>query len=390
MPHRHENGCRSCFGMGIRQLWDSMKGYKPHVTQLKGLAVSNVANSLCVIIALLLHLIFITSVAAAPAQTESIWPKFVERQGRSERADIIWIHRRLLTKNSSAIAELRSSGPVDLAMDRLFQEQQCRLVASGERLRVEDLTLASSGGQGHFLPTTVAFDGAMRRRLTDYSRVNEDPSGGISDEWRALAWADVHLLALTFALRPLRPEAFGNQPSAWTIRPEVEMVEGVHCTVLERRLSKRTERVCVDPNRSFVPLKLVSGSISVTMRYERNEEPEWIPSSWTATVYTGPNSGVLESQSENELVSAEIGKPINDELFQIQFPPKTRVLDGRGTGLPALFIADDAGNLIPQRREVAQRTADEGWGRWPLIFAAIGAAVLGGALLLRRRRNVTV
>ncbi len=318
---------------------------------------------------------------------ENIWKEFGERQASAATADVTWVHRYMMTTNSSALGELRSAGPADMGGTDLLAEQRCRLAVGGrDRLRVEDLIVASSAGRINLLPAVSSFDGTTRWRFTDHSSVNESHSGTISAAKRAVLWSGVHVLPLTMALRPLRPEAFGEESSQWMIESSTGVVDGVACIVMTRHLANSTRTVHLDPLRQFIPLKMTGTSVSITMLYDRSEEPKWVPSSWTSTVYAGQDGGPLESESENELVSAKIGIPLDEDTFRITFPEGTVVLDGRRGGLPATFVAGKDGELIPQRQAVAlETTGDSSSFSWPLLLAAGGAAALGIALLIWRR-----
>ncbi|MGC1272100.1 MAG: hypothetical protein WBC44_00225 [Planctomycetaceae bacterium] len=323
------------------------------------------------------------------ATSEAIWRSLRARQKAAESASVTWA-QRLFIPAPFVKSKRDAAAP---AKDVRLPKLPSKLVLAGDRVRYETFSASfRSGRDAKPVPMIDVFDGTRHRSLTndEYGAIKE---GGEFDQWQ-----NVHLMGLLLNLRPLRPEMFGTDPEGWTIENRSAVVDGKPCVVLARQGDASNpgyiQRVYLDPAKEYVPLRYESAysgqpDARTNIRYERSSAPHWVPSSWTAIFFVG---GLPAQETENSLEEVALGIAISEETFSLDYPAGTQVTVSGKKSADDLaapeqrLVADGEGNLIPRRETVAEETSTAtGWSRWPLIFAAIGAAALGVALLLWRR-----
>lgn len=339
-------------------------------------------------------IVSVGDIRAGADEREAIWTTFQARQQAAETAEVVWNKQFTLAASSANRFRSLAAATQESGGDVVSPSHTDRFFLSGDRARYETW-ISSFGGEkdGEQVPSIDAYDGKRHQSLT------RGTHGTIKDLDSFDGWLNVHLTALVLSLRPLRPEAFGPTPGKWAIDQRRSVVDGHECIVLVQRTSPRPDlsrirRVMLDPERQYLPLRYEAEtggylSLRVEMRYEQTHSPEWVPSSWTAAFYRG---GDISEQSLNELKEVVLGLDLPDETFTVDYPPGAEVTrvgnsipPGRLAPSTQHLVMSKSGSLVPRRQEVAQQTMS-GWGKWPAILGAVGMALLGGALLLWRRR----
>lgn len=277
------------------------------------------------------------------------------------------------------------------------------VVLSADRVRYESTGASfASGERGAPVPHLSAFDGQVQQYLTDRTgRPNQRSQGSIGNMGAFDEWQNSDLLPITFALRPLRPEAFGPDTGRWRVDPRPSVVDGRQCVVISSADPKSPPEArhqynfYLDLNRKFVPLRVTSVTdghviIKIAMRYEREGELFWIPSGWTSTWFT--RQGKVMTVSEIRDVDATINEPVPDKTFQIEFPVGTVITDKRKGNQH--FIVQKNGSwspydphtaLIDKRK--AMIAAQQPGGMMPWLVGA-GICLIAGLGFARWRRWV--
>ncbi len=332
-------------------------------------------------------------------ERDAAWQAFQRRQEATATASVVWSER--LTVPGAPVLQSRPDGESDgAAEERVSEGHRSTLILSGDRVRYESMIASYASGDEGFIPHVSAYDGTRQQYLATGAEV----SGSIKEREVFDEWRNINLLGLFLALRPLREEFLGPTPEEWTVEGRPAIVDGRRCVVLAQRRgplpqasspASRTKLIYLDPARDYVPLRyesMLGNTLSgrCDMRYERSEQPTWIPSSWASAFYRG---GEPIDRSENEIESVSLGLEVSGDTFTIDFPEGAQVsFAGKRDEIPPgrlvapverLTVRD--GKMVPRRQALAEETA-EGWRLWPLLIAA-GAAALGFAFLIWRRRT---
>lgn len=337
------------------------------------------------------------ALASDPSNSAGVvWKEFLSRQQAVETANVVWSMRFYLSvtarenmhERRPRFSTVVGQKPLDLP------PTERRLLVSGTNAcRYENIGLLfTQEDDGLPYRSIICYgeDGTYQS-FSERAGSVERHTGRIDHRDAPPVWDALHIKPLILALRPLRPEAFGADPSTWDIRSEPAVVDGRACLVLRGYppafgSGGPVYELSLDRSRGYIPLRYVSrdrasGRIysQVDMRYERTEEPTWMPSWWKVDTFFG--DGTISEASENEKVQVTLGMTLPTDTFQINYPPGTLVRDGR-KGEQHFIIADD-GRYVP-RREAEARASSNG-ASWPWLIAAFGAAALGIGLLVWRR-----
>lgn len=336
----------------------------------------------------------LTSVPAEPcaaADLDSIWSEFRQRQSAAEAARLEFTMSQTLPADEVAQrVEPGSGGGQDLSVG----PYPASIELSGDKVRFESLTLSFVGGdRGETVPTISAFDGENQQSYSDRSGRPGYPSqGAIKPLAKFREWENTALLPLFFAVRPLRQEAFGPNPSGWREEDRPAVVGGVRCLVIAKRPPETPPefghviRAYLDPARDFIPLRVESAmrrgrSVRLDVVYERGDPPRWVPSEWSSVWLK--RDGTTADETRCSLKDVTLGQPVADERFVITFPAGTTVVDERA-GRSEVFVVQPDGSFLAERSARATESSEK--TPWPWVIAAIGAVALGLAVLLRRHR----
>lgn len=193
------------------------------------------------------------------------------------------------------------------------------------------------------------------------------------------------------ALRPLESGLLELTLDKYLLTSRTEDVNGVRCLVLEEPAGARSpglsSKVLVDPDRDFVPCRLVEmfggqAGAEYTCDFERHSSGVFLPSNWDARF------------SDSERVAArvtkiETGQALPDSEFAIQFPPNTLINDRiRGE---EYYIDVSGKKTLPPAPVQGRVRTEPAFNREWLLVSLIVAAVLGSfctILVLERRRRL--
>ncbi|MBA3313687.1 MAG: hypothetical protein H0T47_10425 [Planctomycetaceae bacterium] len=332
----------------------------------------------------------IADAAATPVPPE-IWEAFTARQEAADSAEVRWTTQKM--QGAALIEQMKGNWSPEAASlqgDVPIPPAACRMVLWSALVRYESQeALLAQGKAQELRPSINAYDGRRLQTLQDSVVRGGQTTGFVKDAREFDEWRNIHLAGLMANLRPLR--IFGRTPAEWTLEARPEVIDGRSCVVIvQRETDKLSRRIYLDSERDFVPLRIQSereDSVYARsdMRYERTEEPRWVPSSWTASFSQG---GRLLTQTDNELTDVRLGLPVPKETFTVEYPKGAllTVVDGKGDRV--MVVADD-GEWVPYRQAAAEATANFGWPPWAMFLAGIGVAALAVALLQWRRQSVT-
>lgn len=327
---------------------------------------------------------------------EEIWTALRERQERVQTARVSWTYQLMKSEHGVTDTLVASGADPKLADDLKSELHTSRLSLAGDRVRYETIipSFVDNGG-GRFVPGISAFDGDEQQFFTRSSRRDRPSSGSIMTREAFREWGNIHILPLTIALRPLRPEFFGPDPGEWQLVDRPTVVDGRQCVVLERLLpsvpeaeppGQRGQQAYLDPAHEFRLLRYTNtldGRVTVQLdaRYgEKEGAPAWVPSSWTSSMF-GAVTGKLGQSSQNRLTGVVLNEPIPDEHFRIKYPPGTQVRRINTPYDTQMFVAQRDGELVPASPREHLNVAGVPESRWPAwLMLSFGVLILAVAV----------
>jgi hypothetical protein len=278
------------------------------------------------------------------------------------------------------------------------RESTNRLVIDGKKARYEDNHIQVFSPDGTIVngnrlilcdgtATTTFFPKGMG--MTDGS-----PPSGIIDTMPGLESAKTSLLwPITMTYRAFDPQII-SYPWAGILPTGASLViEGVECREYEIKPSTTTSiRFWLDPTSDFIPRRISywkKGLLreQLDIAFERHEPTNWVPVSWVRKRYALDGGALVTTRVE--VVSLRLNEPQPADLFEMSFPPGTRVNDN---GKKKAYIVQANGDMhevtpgfteIPNPVTVATQPGVLWFQRYKwLILGLAGILFLVGILLL--------
>lgn len=310
-----------------------------------------------------------------PITREIIWQRFQERQGAASTVHVVFTEQRLLSAEFVSPYRDRAQGDATKKAtrsghneDMLVRTSLGELWISGDQVRVDKEVLSLRHDSfGDRMPGKSAFDGTEQRNLTGAdTHPDHTPEATATRERHSVDWKLLNLRPFFYAFRPVRAELFGQTPQEWELDVQPVVVGDHECVTLIGRPPGISDnkawdyRVYLDRHRDFVPLRIVSepengSKAQVDIQYERTQDPTWCPSGWRIAIYK-PNSTDVDVASEYTITDVELGSPIPDSTFKIEFPSGSRVIDMRDGDRKVFNVQGDGtwrkygqtgGSLVP-------------------------------------------
>lgn len=150
------------------------------------------------------------------------------------------------------------------------------------------------------------------------------PGAHISRGSAAEIARDARILPIRLVYRPIDTVMGVVNPQLLVVTNEREIVNARPCIILK----STRERIWVDPERDFVPVRYSRtrrGTIDRTIEiaYARNDQNGWVPKEWT-NVRFEPKGNTLDSMTLR-VTEFTINKDIPDSLFKNEYPVGTWV-----------------------------------------------------------------
>lgn len=148
-------------------------------------------------------------------------------------------------------------------------------------------------------------------------------------------WSESVLFPIALAFRPL----VGLFAEAdLVVTSDVEPIAGHNCVVMYHRDGK----LWIDASRDYVPLRYCFTRRGVTygkcdIAFSHHDQAGWVPTAWSHCRFD--RDGTVVMRAEVKVSQCSINEPIAADVFQLVYPPTTRVRD-RVTGNRYIVSAD--------------------------------------------------
>ncbi len=248
----------------------------------------------------------------------------------------------------------------------------------------------------HYIDT---FDGVRFKHLLNPASGQHDyPLGGIKPSAASQSAMQFPISAIFFSVRGVHPQYYNDldnftiasQPAKINSRPCIELVRG-------KQDGRRREVFYLDAERDYVVVRKVTfvnnrPEWQLDVRYITHPVVGWIPQDWEYIIRTGKGGQPRES-GRYKIAKVDINSDIPDTVFDLVFPPSTRVLD-RSSGQEVQYIIRDdqaQGRVIPTSQNPTYQDLEKSPPRFNrvallLIWSSLLVVALVGYWLVRRRR----
>ncbi len=222
---------------------------------------------------------------------------------------------------------------------------------------------------------------------------DEAPSGRVAGAGDRMEVSEPFLHPILFSFRGLDAEtciypATVIKPSGISLP-----IDGASCRQYLLARGGQLATYWLDPAADFVARRC-SEEVNKTLLYQINVQyrldQKWgqVPASWTVQFYN--KQGDLERTTRIDVETLRIGEPVPPELFNLQFPPETRVFDARKNKSYIVQASGTMGELSPNGELTGTVLAQPGESfvqrhKWLLTATAAVFVALAIFAILRRK-----
>jgi hypothetical protein len=351
---------------------------------------------------------------------EDIRKAWQQRQEKVKSARIEYKTRETITKGfiKKHMDELREKDPVNVtdavpALDVAF-DATGRLLLDGVKACWSKETQEMSWKTGKYGPLsqTVVFDGKVEKQLRKMSPgLGWDTPNGPLSHGRISPVSESQYLrtppltALLMAFRPMVKEIRMLNLDTFKVTGRKDVLSGVSCIELATGPEGTPgARFWVDPARDYVIVRVLTVGGPKLMgrtdiRYRQDASIGWVPESWEHVFQRGNEA--LQKKSSAVVVRLEIGEPLANSEFNLEFPPNTMVVDTvrnekylvKPNSEKRIVPPEDAGKSyekLVNSQPGEARGGPRPWPLWPwFLGAAICSAAVGLAFWWHRRTSRT-
>jgi hypothetical protein len=251
------------------------------------------------------------------------------------------------------------------------------------------------------------FNGQRFKSLDEPSSGQENyPAGIVKKAPQSGSALKFPLLPIIFTVRGSHPDFFRDLGKFQVAAHNVP-VAGRPCLELVRVAERGDGRevLYLDQERDYVVVKfmIVEGDHpkwQLDATYSPDQAVGWVPKSWEYVIRTGGKDRHILSSQRRSVVRYEINPNLDDEEFDIRFPPGTKV-DDDSSGRYVVYAIGENGEKGREVPANAGATYEEllktptrphrwvlFWGWGSILLLALGT--LAVLWLRRRRRNAQV
>lgn len=345
----------------------------------------------------------------AKPTTEQILRAWKARQDKAVTAHFEMSVESTIPKGSSTLRvqaagfapKAAAGGEVEPPQDTIVKGTSS-LSLSGSKMRYSyDVPQWDRGhNELHEVHYADTFDGRLFKSLRNPSEPNKAnyPAGHVEKAEGTHSVTQLAIIPLIWALRGDHKQFFHNL-AQFDVTGRKVAISDQSCLELVRRTQpggNKREVMYVDPMRDYVVARMAimvedKPTMQVDVAYSPDKAVGWIPHSWEYTIRLSSNNSLLEAQRRT-VTSYEIGGPIDDSEFDLQFPPGTRVMDRSEGGNVQYVIREDSSKgrvipsaLTPTYEELKKSDRKPNRLRLFIIWGGVLALILVCWILIRRR-----
>lgn len=175
-------------------------------------------------------------------------------------------------------------------------------------------------------------NGKTNKTFYDRGQIGAElhPCGFVNTQTVSIDAGNYHLLPFVLLFRPLDQSMGGFSDEGWSVATQEAFVGDSRCLVLERVRDGLQQQIWIEPERDFVPLRLIQKAegeerVRFTCSYQDEKDDGWIPSSWEIVVFD--RGHLINESAQGRMVRYEINPRLDIHDFSFEFPPGTEVTD---------------------------------------------------------------